>query len=185
MIRGSEVVGPFRGATGHDRHTREFVRHLVRQGLPVQLTPLEGWSAALPDGMRESELEALRAAIDAEVVLHFTMPTLTRPRAGKINVNYTMFEADRIPAEWAARAAGHARIVVPTASSRSAWIAGGVAEEKLRIVPLAVDGDFFAAPAQPLPIALPNGRPLASYAYRFLDVADLRPRKNHLGLLRT
>lgn len=184
MRRGVHVVGPFAGATGHDRHTREFVRHLVRRGVPVQLTALPGWSAPLPDGARETEFEALAAPVDAGVTLHFTMPTLCRPRPGTANVNYTMFEADRIPREWAARAAEHERIVVPTESSRRAWMAAGVAEARLRIAPLAVDGDFFGSPAAPLELALPGGRTLASYAHRFLNIADLRPRKNHLGLLR-
>jgi glycosyltransferase involved in cell wall biosynthesis len=182
--RGVHVVGPFAGPTGHDRHTREFVRHLVRRGVPVQLTSLDGWSVPLPEGARETGFDALRAPVDAGVTLHFTMPTLCRPRAGAANVNYTMFEADRIPREWAARAAEHERIVVPTESSRRAWLAGGVAEEKLRIVPLAVDGDFFGAVADPLELALPTGRTLSSYTHRFLNIADLRPRKNHLGLLR-
>ncbi|HEU4888597.1 MAG TPA: hypothetical protein VFV49_11965, partial [Thermoanaerobaculia bacterium] len=180
-----EVIGPFRGATGHDRHTREFVRHLLRQGVRVRLTALQGWSAPLPESMREPAFDALGDAVDADVVAHFTMPTLCRPRAGKINVNYTMFEADRIPREWAMRAAEHERIIVPTTACRSAWIAGGVAEERLRIAPLGVDGDFFAASAEPLAIQLPNGRPVASYRHRFLNIAELRPRKNHLGLLRT
>ncbi|HKS25429.1 MAG TPA: hypothetical protein VJZ76_21750 [Thermoanaerobaculia bacterium] len=184
MIRGLEVVGPFRGATGHDRHTREFVRHLAAQGLPVQLTPLEGWSLPFPAEARDPRFDALGAAVDADTVLHFAMPTLCRPRPGKVNVNYTMFEADRIPREWAARAAEHAAIVVPTESSRRAWIAGGVAEEKLHIAPLAVDGDYFAAEAAPLPVMLADGRPLASFRHRFLNIADFRPRKNHLGLLR-
>lgn len=184
-MRALEVVGPFRGTTGHDRHTRELVRHLVQQGVRVQLTPLEGWSLPMPDGARETWFESLQEPVDADVALHFTMPTLCRPRAGKRNVNYTMFEADRIPWEWAARAREHERIVVPTESSRRAWIAGGIGEERIRVSPLAVDGDFFAASAPPLELMLPNGRALASYTHRFLNIAELRPRKNHLGLLRT
>ncbi len=184
-MRGLEVIGPFRGSTGHDRHTREFVRHLVQQGVPAQLTPLEGWSIAMPDGARETWFDALSAPVDADVALHFTMPTLCRPRAGMSNVNYTMFEADRIPLEWVDRAADHDRIVVPTEASRLAWSARGVPDAQLRIVPLAVDGDFLAVDAPPLDITLPDGRPLASYSHRFLNIADLRPRKNHLGLLRT
>jgi glycosyltransferase involved in cell wall biosynthesis len=183
-MRALEVVGPFRGHSGHDRHTRELVRHLAAQHVAVQLTPLDGWSAALPDAAREPWFEALRAPVDADVTLHFTMPTLCRVRPGRANVNYTMFEADRIPREWAVRAVEHARIVVPTESSRRAWLARGVPESQLRIAPLAVDGDFFAAPAAPLEVTLPNGRSLGSYTHRFLNIADLRPRKNHHGLLR-
>jgi hypothetical protein len=180
-----EVIGPFKGPTGHDRHTREFVRHLVRLGARVQLTPLNGWSPDLPHGVRDTWFDGLARPIETSVALHFTMPTLCRPRAGKRNINYTMFEADRIPREWVARAAVHDRILVPTEPCRRAWIDSGVSAEKMRVSPLAVDVDFFAEKAPPLPLRLPNGRDVASYANRFLNIADLRPRKNHLGLLRT
>src|SRR5439155_22643603 len=100
MTIAVEVIGPFKGPTGHDRHTREFVRQLVRRGARVQLTPLNGWSPDLPHGVRDTWFDSLTAPIDASIALHFTMPSLCRPRAGKINVNYTMFEADRIPADW-------------------------------------------------------------------------------------
>ena len=51
-----EVIGPFKGASGYDRHTREFVRHLVRQGVRVRLTHLPGWSVDLLDGLRAESL---------------------------------------------------------------------------------------------------------------------------------
>ena len=57
-------------------------------------------------------------------------------------------------------------------------------EEHLRLCPLGVDGEFFSLPAEPLPLTGANGRPIVSYRHRFLNVAELRPRKNHLGLLR-
>jgi glycosyltransferase involved in cell wall biosynthesis len=183
-MRALEIIGPFRGATGHDRHTREFARHLVKLGVPVRLTPLEGWSPALPPSERDLWFETLRTESEPDVALHFTMPTLCRPRPGKSNVNYTMFEADRLPGEWAARAADHQRIVVPTRSSFDAWVASGIPAESMRIVPLGVDAEFLADAVPPLEVTLENGRPLSSYAHRFLNIADLRPRKNHRGLLR-
>lgn len=182
-MRGVEIIGPFRGTSGHDRHTREFTRHLAARGVPVQLTSLDGWSAELPPSARETSFDALCAPIDTDAVLHFTMPTLCRPRSGKLNLNYTMFEADRLPREWAEAAVLHDRIVVPTRACLEAWTASGIPEEKLRIVPLAVDAEFFAAEAPPLPLLLPDGRKLASFRHRFLNIGDLRPRKNHLGLL--
>jgi glycosyltransferase involved in cell wall biosynthesis len=184
-MRRLEVVGPFRGASGYDRHTREFVRQFVGAGVKVQLTPLTGWSTELPVAMRETWFDGLSAPVRADTVLHFTMPNQARPRAGKRNVNYTMFEGDRIPAEWAASAVAHDRIVVPTESSFRAWAASGVPEHRLRVCPLGVDGEFFSQRTEPLPLTGPGGRPVSSYRYRFLNVADLRPRKNHLGLLRT
>jgi glycosyltransferase involved in cell wall biosynthesis len=178
-----EIVGPFRGLTGYDRYTREFTRAFVRAGLRVRLTALDGWSIDVPDELREHWFDTLTVPVDAASVLHFAMPHQAWPWAGRHNVNYTMFEADRIPAAWVEHATDHDRIVVPTQSSLEAWVRSGVPAEQLRVCPLGV-GDFFAAPAKALPLADTAGRPVSSYRYRFLNIADLRPRKNHLGLLR-
>jgi glycosyltransferase involved in cell wall biosynthesis len=183
-LHSIEVIGPFKGFSGYDRHTREFVRQFIRQGLRVQLTNLAGWSLELPPQMREACFDQLSAPVNADTVLHFTMPTHVRPRPRKRNVNYTMFEADRIPADWAICAAASDLIVVPTESSLRAWTNSGVSEAKLRLCPLGVNGAFFSARAEPLLLTDPRGKPVLSYRYRFLNVAELRPRKNHLGLLR-
>jgi glycosyltransferase involved in cell wall biosynthesis len=178
-----EVIGPFRGFSGYDRHTREFVRQFIRQGLRVQLTNLAGWSLELPAQMQETCFDQLSDPVNADTVLHFTMPTHVRPRPHKRNVNYTMFEADRIPADWADSAAASDLIVVPTESSLRAWANSGVPEAKLRVCPLGVDGAFFSERAEPLPLTALHRKPVSSYRDRFLNVAELRPRKNHLGLL--
>lgn len=182
--RSLEVIGPFKGSSGYDRHTREFVREFVRQGIRVRLEHLAGWSIDLSGALRETWFDTLNGPVDADTTLHFTMPNHARPRPGKRNVNYTMFEADRIPREWAECARAHDLIVVPTKSSLNAWALSGVPKERLRICPLGVDGEFFSAPAEPLPIETRYRRPLSCYRTCFLNVAELRPRKNHLGLLR-
>ena len=41
--RSLAVRGPFRGVSGHDHHTREFVRQVVSQGVRVHLTDLAEW----------------------------------------------------------------------------------------------------------------------------------------------
>jgi glycosyltransferase involved in cell wall biosynthesis len=183
--RSLEVVGPFKGSSGYDRHTREFVREFVRQGVNVKLTPLWGWSIELPPAMRETWFDDLDSSLTANTVLHFTMPNQAEPRCGKRNVNYTMFEAERIPQRWADCAPQHDLIVVPTESSYHAWAMSGVPEAQLRICPLGVDSEYFSIRAQPAPLQTHVGRALDSYRYRFLNVAELRPRKNHLGLLRS
>jgi glycosyltransferase involved in cell wall biosynthesis len=179
-----EVIGPFRGTSGYDRHTRELVRAFVQAGLAIELIPLEGWSIDLPPSQRETWFDDLSAPVTADTTLHFTMPNQARPRAGKRNVNYTMFEANRIPQAWVDCAAAHERIVLPTRSSFEAWLESGVPEERLRICPLGVSA-FFAEHSPPLPVTDRFGNPAVSYTYRFLNIAELRPRKNHLGLLRT
>ncbi len=184
MIRELEVIGPFRGASGYDRHTREFVRQFVRMGLRVQLTNLPDWSIDLPDESRETWFDGLTGEVCADAVLHFTMPPHARRRRGRPNFNYTMFEADGIPAAWVALAASHDRIVVPTESSRRAWVKSGAPEDRVAVCPLGVSGELFSEKIEPAPLALPDGRPVSSFGRRFLNIADLRPRKNHLGLIR-
>jgi glycosyltransferase involved in cell wall biosynthesis len=179
-----EVIGPFKGFSGYDRYTREFVRQFLRQGLGVQLTNLAGWSLEVPPPMREVCFDQLSTPVNADTVLHFTMPVHVTTRPYKRNVNYTMFEADRIPKDWAIRAAATDLIVVPTESSFRAWRNSGVPEAKIRICPLGVDGSFFSERTEPLPLRGSEGEPVLSYRCRFLNIAELRPRKNHLGLLR-
>lgn len=179
-----EVIGPYKGPTGYDRHTRAFVTQFVRMGREVQLTHLPNWSVDLPPHMRDTWFDSLTRPIPTGVALHFTMPNHCQPRPGKPNVNYTMFEADRIPRQWVACAAGVERVVVPTESCRRAWIDSGVPESKLRIAPLAVDGEYFRQSAAPLEFTCADGRSILSIGRRFLNVAELRPRKNHAGLIR-
>jgi glycosyltransferase involved in cell wall biosynthesis len=184
VIDRLHVVGPVRGASGYDRHTRELVRQFVRLGVHVQLTHLAGWSLELPDGQRPTWPDELERPVDADTVLHFTMPPHARPDPARRNVNYTMFEASGIPREWAALARAHERIVVPTEACRAAWLAGGVCAERVRVTPLAVDARQFASARAPLALTTPAGEPVAARSVRFLTVAEPRPRKNLIALLR-
>jgi glycosyltransferase involved in cell wall biosynthesis len=184
MLDRLRVIGPFRGPSGYDRHTREFVRGFVSAGVAVELVPLPGWSPDLPQENRESWFESLTAPVGAETVLQFTMGEETRRIPGMRNVHYTMFEADRIPPSWVRVALSQDRTIVPTHAAREAWISSGARPDTVVVSPLGVKSDYFAVPAEPLPLVLPDGRAASSFSRRFLNVAELRPRKNHLGLLR-
>jgi glycosyltransferase involved in cell wall biosynthesis len=183
QARVLKVVGPHKGGSGYDRHTRAFVRELVRRGVRVELHDLPGWSIPLPEHAH-SAFDRLGAPVGADTVLHFTMPQHARPELGRRNVNYTMFEADRIPAQWVDLAQAHDLIALPTEAALRAWADSGVPEDKLRVCPLGVDAEYFSQPAAPAGLATADGRPVASFRARFLHIAELRPRKNHLGLLR-
>ena len=183
-IRALEVVGPFHGTSGYDRHTRAFVRGLAELGVRIRLHGTPGWSIPLPPERRDPWFDTLREPVGARVALHFTMPSQARPAPALRNANYTMFEADRIPLSWVPVAHLFDRTVVPTESSLRAWAASGADPATLRIAPLGVDGAWFRARAEPLDLRLPDGSPVLARRHRFLNVAELRPRKNHLALLR-
>jgi glycosyltransferase involved in cell wall biosynthesis len=171
------IRGPLRGSSGHARHVREFTAELRDRGLEIELRDLPEWRQdRLPDASDE-RLDHLRAPCDSDVALHFCMPHQVARIAGKLNVNFTMFEATRVPAAWVELARKVDLLIVPTESSRAAWIHSGTPENRVRICPLGVDAGLFRAGVPPLPL------PVSSRSRRFLNVSDLNPRKNLDGLL--
>jgi glycosyltransferase involved in cell wall biosynthesis len=185
VTRALTVRGPYTGASGHDHHTREFVRHLRAAGVRVELLDVPEWSPLrLPERLREPAFDALGAPVGARAVLHCCMPHQVALGRGRLHVNYTMFEATRIPARWVACGLRHDLVVVPTTSSRDAWTQSGFPEARIRLCPLGVAAGTFHPGVAPLALADRRGRPVASYGTRILNVSELIPRKNVLGLLR-
>ncbi len=185
MIAALRVRGPFRGPSGYDHHVREFVRELVRQDVAVQLVDLPEWGAArLPEQVRDRWFDQFSQPVDASITLHFTMPHQVISDGYGLDVNYTMFEATRVPATWVEHNRRHALVIVPTESSRQAWLAAGFPADRLRICPLGINADLFGGSVEPLPLRTETGVPVASYRTRFLNVSELGPRKNVTGLLR-
>src|SRR6266496_963066 len=121
MLNALTVRGPFRGPTGYDHHVREFVREFHAQGIAVELVDLPEWSPArLPVEMREAWFESLNRPCGAETVLHFSMPHQVIRLPGKVNANYTSFEATRVPVSWVEANRKHDVLIVPTESSKRA-----------------------------------------------------------------
>jgi glycosyltransferase involved in cell wall biosynthesis len=179
------VVGPFHGPSGYDHHVRAFVRELHRQGVRLQLIDVPDWSPArLAPAQRDPWFDDLDTEIDAPVVLHFTMPHHVHADPARANVNYTMFEATHVPARWIGHNLTHDLVIVPTASSRDAWTRSGMPPERIAVCPLGVDTAGFDGMAEPLPLVDAAGEAIGRFAVRFLNVSEIGPRKNLLGLLR-
>jgi glycosyltransferase involved in cell wall biosynthesis len=180
MVRGS-----FRGASGHDHHTREFVRQLAGQGVRIQLADIPHWHPVkLPADARDPWFEQLVSPVKAATVLQFCMPHQVVTGQDRLTVNYTMFEASQVPAHWVARGRDHDLVIVPTQSSLQAWLASGYPRGKLRTCPLGIDVDRFGPAREPLPLPTPGGRPVADHGIRVLNVSEPLPRKNLAGLVR-
>ena len=150
MVTGVKIRGPFTGPSGYDHHVREFVRALSMRQVPVQLENLNEWSPVrLPRQLREPWYESLTPPVDGRVVLHFAFPSQVHPDQSRANVNFSMFEATRIPAAWVAAHVRSDLVLLPTEHSRRAWIDSGVPESKLRVCPLGVRADL-SGPASAL-----------------------------------
>lgn len=73
---------------------------------------------------------------------------------------------------------------MPTESSRVAWIASGVPESRVRVCPLGINTRLFGGHVSPMCLRQAGADLVERYAARFLNVLELSPRKNVLGLLR-
>ena len=183
-LRAVRVHGPVEGVSGYDVHTRSFVRELVRQGVEVELRQLEAWKSPPRVNRDAPVFESLRSPVDARLALHFALPTqVAWSEDGLPDVVFTMFEGDRLPRPWIEPVSRCDAVVVPSASSRRAFVASGVPPEKVRSCPLGVDVERFDGSAEPLDLTDPEGRPVTERRYRFLNVCDVRPRKNVEGLV--
>ena len=177
--------GPFHGPSGYDHHVREFTRELVRQNIRVELVDCTDWGATrLPSNMIDPWFDSLVRRGDAQAALYFTLPVQVILDRTIPTINYTMFEATRVPDEWIEHNLRHDLVIVPTESSRAAWSASGFPEERIRVSPLGVNPQLFGQPVVPFSFRTQSGRPVSDYRTRFLNVSEIGPRKNLIGLLR-
>ena len=181
MLSSLTIRGPFRGPTGYDHHTREFARELLAQGVAIELQDLAMWSPAkLADHMRDPLFDSLSKPRDSRTVLHFCMPHQVVAVPGKVNANFTAFEADRVHPAWVKANWSHDVVIVPSESSKSSWVHSGFPEHRLRICPFGVNSRAFSGTAEPL--NLWDGE-ANRYRIRFLNVSEVNARKNLAGLL--
>ena len=184
MLQALTVYGPFRGPSGYDHHVREFVRELHRQGVQIELKNLPFWSPGkLPAQARDAWFDTLNKPCGSRTALHFCMPHQVKRVRGKSNVNFTMFEATRISQTWVAANRNHDLVIVPTESSRRAWVDSGMPAHRIQLCPLGIDPAAFDGKAGPLPLWSEEGAPVSSFRVRMLQVCEMGARKNLPGLL--
>jgi glycosyltransferase involved in cell wall biosynthesis len=185
-VNALTIRGPFHGPTGYDRCVRGFARQLLRQGVALELQDIPGWGpTTLPAGARDPLLDSLeRPLAGSRTVLQFCLPHTVERHPEKLNVNFCMFETTRVPPAWAQENRKHDLLLVPTESSRRAWLESGMAAHRIRLCPLGVDPETYSGAASPLALTLEDGTPVAGFRTRFLNVSEVVARKNLPGLLR-
>lgn len=170
---GVAIRGPFESATGYGYFCQRLIRALQARQVPLEaigIKGLESW----PGG-------GLDRPVPARAVVNCLIPLAVERVPGHATVTFSMFEATRIPPAWRRMSEFSDLIVVPTESSRLAWVEQGFPEDRLRVCPLGVDP---AEPGNAPVLVAPGGRLVSSYRHRFLNVSDFNPRKNIDGLLR-
>ena len=90
--------------------------------------------------------------------------------AAAVNVCRTMFESDRIPAEWIDACNGYDYLWVPSEFHVAAFARSGVDKSKLRILPEAIDAELYRQQSESL-------WPRGNSGFTFLSTFVWQPRK--------
>jgi len=164
---------PFRSHSGYAELGRILVDQCVRAGHEVGVAEIPVQSSAGDFGPLAAQAAALlgRVAQPETNIVNMIPPRFAEYRvAGARNIGCTMFETDRLPADWIAQCNAMDAIWVPSEWVREMFVASGVR------VPVSVVGvDAIEAPYAPPP---------ADGPFRLLSVFEWSARKNPLGLLR-
>lgn len=178
------IRGPYQGVSGHDHHVREFTRQLAKNNIAVELQNFKRWAPTDCINKNENEFNTYNKKVDANTILHFVMPHQVEVVSNKRNINFTMFEADRIPKHWLEHNLKHDSIILPTESSKQAWVNSGYPEERIQLCPLGINASLFQQKAMPISLTDNHGKLISEYKTRILNISDLIPRKNLIGMLR-
>jgi Flp pilus assembly protein TadD/glycosyltransferase involved in cell wall biosynthesis len=184
---GLLVRAPFSVLSGYGDFAQHFVRALMGRGQTLRLAGLygeEAWRPSFDDPVLRAAARRLGEPIRARLAVSMLTPPLVEAIPGVPTVNYSMFEGPRIPASWAACNRGHDLVLVPTESSRLAWIAAGHPDDSVQVCPPGIAPNPNDVSAHPAVISGPRGRALSDYRLRVLNISDFIARKNIDGLLR-
>lgn len=167
---------PIQSHMGYAELGRIVINQLVQAGYDVGVAeiPVQGSDADFgPLGEQARALLDRHANADVNIVTMIP-PLFERYRLpGARNIGFTMFEADRLPADWVPRCNAMDALWAPSDWVRDMFLASGVT------VPVHVVGvDTFAHATGTRPL------PGASQGFRLLSVFQWSARKNPVGLLR-
>ncbi len=189
MSQQIHIYGPCTGPEGYSEVTRGLVCALDDLGWNVALTPFQGWGpwTIQPTPRVKRILDrcvstTIHPQVEPVPHLHVCLPEQVNVVENRFNVNFTMFEADRIPKNWAECLRVVDRVGVPSDFSRSSFMRGGVPEEKLRIVPLGHDPELFHVEQPTMPLTC-GGLPVSRFPIRVMSILEVTNRKNFEGLL--
>lgn len=159
-----------------------YVTGLTRAGLRVQLIDKSHSVGLAGKGFDPSSLETLARLQKIEVAraavrVHQQVPErlVAMPIARK-NIGYTIFEMTSIPKSWLSYCEAMSEIWTGSEYSRQAFIAGGLDEKKIHVVPHIIDSDKFSPDTAPLSLPEPAG-------WNFVSVFDFQARKAWRELL--
>lgn len=152
--------GPISDPSGYAEGARAWVKGLVAEGAGVRLEPqVWHYREAISPAEREHFLDLTQTdlpSVDASI--QNTFARMLDPYApGRLRIARTMFETDRIPADWVVRCNQMDEVWVPTEHNRRAFVDAGVDPGVLHVIPEPFELDRFLNGVEPLEIPEAHG----------------------------
>jgi glycosyltransferase involved in cell wall biosynthesis len=184
-----KVRGPSGGPTGYDNLTRSIIFQLYIRGYEIEHEPYTKWTPYRTEHGLEpllDELTKVKYATPPEIILNVCLPEQSELSISCINLNFTMFEADRIPQTWVRASSSVDLTILPTNFCKETWVKCGVPANKLAVLPLGIDTHIYNPAVPGLPLLDRNEEKdlISNYPIRFLNVQEVVTRKNLEGLLK-
>lgn len=131
---------PINNYTGYGLHSCQIISDLARLGYELLVRPTEQPQtfAKIPWWVRRRFVEGVQAD-DWELFLH---PPNVAPTPGKRTIYFTMWEATRLPLDWAAFLNQAECVVVPCQWNASCFSGSGVTKP-IRVIPLGIKTNIF------------------------------------------
>ncbi len=172
--------GPAFNASGIALESRRFVLNLA-QDMPIYLRPAGNYDEKFVSGLDRSELDALASLVrlpSSAYISVLNMPAYAfeKDPEAVYNVGRTVFETDRLSAEWVSRCNLMDEVWVLTEFNAESFRKSGV-NVPLFIVPAGIDSNFYR-PGFP-PVYIPGRR-----GFAFLSVFQWAFRKGWDVLLK-
>lgn len=167
------IHGPFDDVTGYAETVRQIAMSLFDIGIEVSMEVFN-WGTTRIDLSRDQlkKAEIIKQKNNKyDVILNISIPIFFNIVQNKPCLGITMLEVDGIPEKWSYICNKLDSIIVPSEFNRNTFCNSGVLLEKLKVVHLGVDSQFFVDDGACLFPCLNN------YDFIFLSIGEWIPRK--------
>jgi glycosyltransferase involved in cell wall biosynthesis len=145
MASGIIWVGDIFGYGGYPQVTRNYLKGLIRLGIPLRIMPIGIGNLDSLESIPLKELEHSDVGRNPVVVIHNTPEIFTRIYAKNVSkrVGCTIFETDRIPDKWVRYCNQMDKVWVPSKFNFETFSRAGVKPSNLRVIPYGIDTSIF------------------------------------------
>lgn len=185
MLNDNQVnihnFGSFFEPTGYAKSNRSLILEMVKQGANIRFTPCVNEREPIsldPAGVSLLKSLSHRSLQENHLVFYHFIPSYLKKDPNQFSIGLTMFECNRIPADWTHACNQMDEIWVPSMFNYHTFIHSGVQPQKLKVMPLGVDTNTYRPGASPLNI---NGK--RSFSFLIMSSSGWDARKGYDVLL--